>query len=355
MHVDVRLLKLLLHLAPGIPPVWRGESIELPAILARANLALKGDADAARWLHALYVHRVLEAYAQAGNTDAADIVRRWNAAIDGFADAWKTRVAFLKEKGPGRAPNEVVLYDELLYGRDGPERPPLLSLHPRLLALVYDPAWAERLRKRLTVELAPLLVQCPWLAAAGDPLTLDAASLLVLESLLPEARKVAERQNKADARKRQAEIDEFRAMEAEASTLIDSLRAISEKSILTPAICRALRRDLEGFFSLLLRVQRSGRTDAEFLQFKRSLKRIEPSANHMMTLLEALVERRASSSGWLSGNMFIAAGVALAVAGNFWGARAVYGIAIALIAMLAWRMIPDYFTTQSIRRLAEKI
>ncbi|MEP6701900.1 MAG: protein kinase, partial [Betaproteobacteria bacterium] len=60
LHVDVQLLKLILYLAPGIPPVWRGESIALPAILAHASQALEGDVEASHWLHALYQHRVLE-------------------------------------------------------------------------------------------------------------------------------------------------------------------------------------------------------------------------------------------------------------------------------------------------------
>lgn len=355
MHVDVRLLKLLLHLAPGIPPVWRGESIELHEILARANLALKGDADAARWLHALYVHRVLEAYAQAGNTDAADVVKRWNAAIDGFADAWKTRLAFLKEKGPGRDPNEIPLFDDLVYGRDGPDRPPLLSLHPRLLALAYDAAWSERLRKRLTVELAPLVAQCPWLASVGDPLTMDATSLLVLESLLPEARKVADRQNQANARKRQAEIEEFRQMETEADTLIANLRAVADETLLTSDVCTALRRDLERFFNLLARVRSAGRADAAFMDFQRSLKRIEPRANHMMALVEGLAERRAANSGWLSGNMMIAAVIALWLSSVFLGTYAFYAVVAVIVTGLAWRMVPNYFTMQSIRKLAAEI
>src|SRR6185295_1337180 len=74
LHVDVQLLKLILYLAPGIPPVWRGESIALAAILAQASKALDGDAGAAQWLHALYQYRVLETYAEAGNPQLADVL-----------------------------------------------------------------------------------------------------------------------------------------------------------------------------------------------------------------------------------------------------------------------------------------
>lgn len=355
MHVDVRLLKLLLHLAPGIPPVWRGESIELPAILAHANLALKGDPDAARWLHALYSHRVLEAYAEAGNPDAADIVRRWNAAMDRFGEAWDARVAFLKKKEPAGDPNDVALFDDLLYGKQGPDRPPLLSLHPRLLALAYDTAWSERLRRRLAVDLATLAIHCPWLAEVGDPLAMDAPSLVVLESLLPEARKAADRQIKAGARRREAETDMLRAMNDEAASLVASVRTGARENLLTDRVCNELHGNLELFFNLLARTQSAGRTDEAFLELQRSLKRMEPVANHMKILIEILLERRAANSGWLSGRMLVFAGLALAFVPGFFGARAFFAVVIAIAIMLAWKMVPNYFTAQRIRKLAERL
>jgi len=355
MHVDVRLLKLLLHLAPGIPPVWRGESIELPAILARADLALKGDPDTARWLHALYRDRVLEAYAEAGNAEAAGIVQRWTAAIDRFLKAWETRLAFLKRKMPAGDPNEVALIDDLLYGKRDPDPPPLLALHPRLLALAYDPAWSERLRKRMVVELASLAAHCPWLAEIGNPQDMDAASLLVLEALLPEARKAADRQIKADARRREEEINELRAIEGEATVLLRKVRTTAREQMLTAAVCDELHKDLEQLFGLLARVQGSGRSDEAFLKLQMSLKRSEPAASHMMMLLEILSERRAADSGWLNLNTLVFAGLALIFAPRFLGAHVFFLMLAAIAAVLAWRMVPNYFTRQRIRSLAERL
>lgn len=355
MHVDVRLLRLLLHLAPGIPPVWRGESIESSAILPRASLALKGDAEAARWLHALYIYRVLETYAEAGNPDAADIVLRWNGTVDRFAEAWKAQVAFLKEKESAARRDEVALFDDLLYGRSGPERPSLRSLHPRILALAYDAAWADRLRRRIAADLASLVVQCPWLAELGDPLAMDAASLVALEALLPEARKAADRQVKANVRRRREEAEELRAMAAESATLIERLRSNALENMLTAGVCRQMRGDLDRWFSLLARVQGAGRTDEAFLELQRALKRIEPCANHMRTLLDILAERRAANSGWLSGSTLAFAGLALAFVPSFFGARVFYAIVVVIATILAWRMVPNYFTMRNIQKLAARL
>ena len=355
MHVDVRLLKLLLHLAPGIPPVWRGENIELPAILPRANLALKGDADAARWLHALYVHGVLEAYAEAGNADAAEIVLRWNGVIGRFAKAWKAQLDFLKKKEAEFERDQVALFDELLYGRTGPPRPSLRLLHPRILALAYDPAWAQRLRKRIAADLAALTVQCPWLAELGDPLAMDAASLLALESLLPEARRAADGQNKARARRHREEIEELRALEAESAALVERLRTNALENMLTPGVCHEMRGDVGRWFGLLARVQSAGRSDEGFLELRQSLKRAEPCVNHIRILLDILAERRTANAGWMSGSALAFGGLALLLVPSFFGVRAFYLIGSVIVIILAWRTLPNYFTMRNIRKLATRL
>jgi hypothetical protein len=122
LHVDIQLLRLILRLAPGIPPVWRGESIALPAILAHASQALEGNAEAAQWLHALYQHRVLEAYVEAGNAQMKDVLERWTVAGDAFDTSWKDALALIRSKGPRRGPDEAVNWDAAMYGtaRSGP-------------------------------------------------------------------------------------------------------------------------------------------------------------------------------------------------------------------------------------------
>lgn len=355
LHVDVQLLKLILHLAPGIPPVWRGESIELQAILDRATLALNGDMDAAQWLNALYQFRVLETYAQAGNPQAADIVQRWNQASDRFDEAWEKQLALIKHKAPGRAAGEAIDVDAARYGVSGPTRPSLLTLHPRLLAITYDAGWAERLRRRLLAELAGLIVYCPWLTELGDPLQMDGTALLVLESLLPEARIAAERQTKANSRRVEEEAADYRATISALAAIVTALQTAARGPIPTDTACADLRDGLERFFSLAAEIRASGRSDAPWLEMRKSVIRREPIVKRLQALLDQLTERLAINSGWLNGRLL---GILLLVAflgPRFLGPRFFLVLAVIAVGVVAWRLVPNFFLMRDLRVLSEKL
>lgn len=355
LHVDTVLLRLILHLAPGIPPVWRGESIELPAILTRASRALKGDTEAAHWLNILYRHRVLEIYAKAGNAEAAEIVRRWNAASDGFSEAWSARLAWLKERSPERDPNDIVHFDDVVYGQHGPYAPPMQDLHPRLLALAYDRKWADWLRSRLSAEIAGLLAVCPWLGEMGDPQAMSASELLVLEALLPEARKAVERQQRAQERQKEAEADEWRRLRGEAEILVASLRSQARDRRMTPAACDELRSGLDNYLSLLARVRGSGRSDTEWMQLRKEVARIEPVASRMIDLIDELAERRAVNRGWLSmpvGSFLFAAFILLP---EMLPPAVSYLVLAVAAGLLAWRLVPNFLMVRQLRELAAKL
>ncbi len=355
VHVDVRLLKLILHLAPGIPPVWRGESIELPAILKQANLALKGSAEALLWLDTLYQYRVLEAYAETGNAVIADLVERWSNACDRFNQAWTERLAFLKKRTVAN-PDEVANFDDIVYGKAGPQQPSLRSLHPRLLAIAYDAAWSERLRKRLLAELSGLTAQCPWLAEVGNPQEMDAASLLVLESLLPEARKAAENQIKAADRKRQEAINEHQSLKAEVERAIASIAETSRNRKATPAVCDELRQDLENFFSLLEQARRSGRSDDEWASLKRRLLHFEPVAHRLSDLISKLEEQRAANAGWLSARVIGFFALAFLVLPLLTEIALAYGVLAAITGiMIVWRLWPTHHLMKQVKELGGTI
>jgi hypothetical protein len=55
-------------------------SVELSAVLLNANRSLKGEKDAASWLHALYHHKVLDLYGQQGDAASADLAQRAGTA-----------------------------------------------------------------------------------------------------------------------------------------------------------------------------------------------------------------------------------------------------------------------------------
>lgn len=355
MTADAQLLQLILHLAPGIPPVWRGESIELPAILARANLALKGDAPSAQWLHDLYQHRVLEAYADVGNQQAASIVQKWGAACDQFASAWDAGLALIQGKAPKLGPDEFANFDQLMYGKNEPDRPSLSSMHARLLAIAYDPRWSERLRKRLGAELAGLRVYCPWLGDLGEAQTMSAASLLVLESLLPEARKVAERQARAIERARAAAQQEVQTLKGELLIATEDVRQAAQRSMLAPLALAELRSALDHFLDLSARIKAAERADANWQAIHKSASRTLRSVRQLSELVDRLAEHRAVSIGWLSGQVLIFALLALLLLPLFLGNSARYVLMVACGAIVLWRVLPMYWMMREIRNLADRL
>jgi serine/threonine protein kinase len=352
MSQDLQLLKLILHLAPGIPPVWRGETIELSTILAYANRALKGEEEAAYWLDNLYRHRVLEVYAAAGNRQAADLVKRWHHALDLFDEAWKAKLALITAKSAARDPDEIADFDQLMYGRDDFNRPGLANLHARLLAMSYDNSWAERLRKRVMAELLGLSAKCTWVNDLGDPLQMDAASLLVLEALLPEAKKSVAHQLKKMERNRKEMDREFAAMRDDLRSVQTNIREAASASYATPGVCDELRGSLDVYFELVSAIHASGRTDQDWLDFKKQALRPKIVANMLMSELEKLEQHRAISSGWLG--MQTAGLAALAI---FLLPIAIPGIRVWLfiffLAVVVWRLLPDYLMMRSILQLGE--
>lgn len=352
MSTNLQLLKLILHLAPGIPPVWQGETIELSTILTYANKALKGETDAAYWLDNLYQHRVLEIYAAAGNRQAADLVTRWHHAFDQFDHAWKAKLAIIAEKSAARDPDEIVDFDQLMYGRNNLQRPSLASMHARLLAMSYDNSWAERLRKRILAELLSLSAQCTWVKDLGDPLQMDAASLLVLEALLPEAKKSVDHQLKKVERYRQDRDRECVALRDEARSVVAHIRTIATSRLATPSICDELREQVEQYLNLITTIRASGRTDQEWLALKKQALRLQISANRMLEALDKIGQHRAITAGWFS--MQTIGFVALAIFMLpilFPGIRP--WLIISIIALVAWRLLPDYRMMKSIRKLGE--
>ena len=242
-----------------------------------------------------------------------------------------------------------------MYGKSEPDRPSLATMHARLLALAYDDSWSERLRQRLTAELGGLMVYCPWLAELGEPATLDPAALLVLESLLPQARELADRQIKADARQRQQQADECAALGAELQIAVAGVRGAARASMMLPTACSDLRACLDHYDEFIARIRATGRTDAPWLELCKAAGRPKTATSQLSRLVDALAERRAVNTGWLSLPMLGFAALALVLIPAILGPRAFYWLLAAALALLAWRLLPDYFMMREIRRWGDKL
>lgn len=355
LSVDVQLLRLILHLAPGIPPVWRGETIELPAILGYANRSLKGDEAASNWLKQLYNYGVLEAYADAGNKEVASIVQKWQACCKQIEQAWQEAFGLVKDYASKQLPGEHSNIDKLMYGLETDDSAPLHRLHARVLALVYDERWPERLRKRLLVAYAGLQAYCPWLSALGEIEIMPVASLLVLEALLPEAQKAVERQQKADAWLRSTEQDAAAAIKQEVLQSIKSLRTAATDSLLPDSAVEDLQKALEQYYVLLEKLRASASTEAAWQEAKKSASRVEHIAAGISRELNQLLARRTENQGWSGQEMRVFLAIAIVVALVFFRKSNFYWILLLVSGFAAWRFLPNFLSMRKIRELGEQL
>lgn len=352
LPTNLQLLKLILHLAPGIPPVWMGETIELSTILTYANKALKGEKEAAYWLDNLYRHRVLEAYAAAGNRQASDLVEKWHHALDQFDHAWKARLAIITEKSAARDPDEIADLDQLMYGRNDLQCPSLVNLHARFLAISYDNSWAERLRKRILAELLNLSSRCAWINDLGDPLQMDAASLLVVEALLPEAKKSVDHQLKKIERYRQDMDRECTVMREEIRSVLARISSIATSRLAMPLVCDELRELVEYYLELVVTIRASGRTDQEWLDVKKEALRLQISSNRMLEALDRISQHRAVTAGWFGMQTISFLILAVFLLPMLFPDAGIW-ITLSVIFLVAWRLFPDYRMMKSIQKLGE--
>lgn len=351
-HVDRRLLRLIIQLAPGMPPMWRGAALDLGNILRHADAALRGDAPASEWLDSLYQHRVLQAWSEAGNAEAGDLLKRWQQSAEQFETAWleaKKLLAHPREK------SAVADFDALVYGHlHGPSRPPWSLLHPRLLALTYDAAWGQRLRQHVASELATLAIDCPWLGELGDPQSLAAHRVLVIEALLPEARKIARRAQERQVEARQQAEAELAALASQTLVAIENLRSLARKRPLDDDTLNDLRDGIAGLSALNARQRALGAghgSDEARRRLRQVMARAEPLASRLLDKTAALAARRAENSGWLNPATLGFAALTLLLTASLLSPRWLLPLMLLAGALAAWRLLPNHFLAREIRRL----
>lgn len=355
LSVDVQLLRLILHLAPGIPPVWRGETIELPGILTYANKSLKGDEDAGKWLHQIYSYGVLEAYADAGNKEVASIVQKWQACCRQIQHAWQDAHKLMKEHTGKHLPGEYSNIDKLLYGLETNDNAPIYKLHARVLALAYDERWPERLRKRLVVAYAGMQAYCPWLSVLGEIEQMPVASLLVLEAMLPDAQKAVERQQKAEAWQRTADQEEAQAIRQEVQASIRAIRSAATDNLWADSATADLRVAIDHYNELLERLRASASTDLAWQEAKKAAARVERNIAKLSLLVDTLTVRRVENEGWTGTEMQVFIAIAAIGVPLFFRFANVYWMLLVFAGIAAWRFLPNYLLTKKIRTLGEQL
>jgi hypothetical protein len=203
--------------------------------------------------------------------------------------------------------------------------------------------------------LAGLLVYCPWLGQLGDPLTLAPAPLLVLEALLPQARKLAEQQQLAEARLREADAAECAALNTELQAVLAALRHAARASLLLPAACATLAAELERYFDLVAKIRASGRSDLPWQELRAAAARRKTVAAQMREAVHSLAEQRAENAGWLSQQVLIFVVLAMLLLPMIFGRSTLGWLSALLAGVAAWRLLPVYSQTRKIRRLASRL
>jgi serine/threonine protein kinase len=349
---DLRLLRLIIDLAPGLPPVWRGQRIGLRDILLAADRALKNDAEAIALLDQLYEQRVLEAYATVGNSEAADIVRRWHGAIDSFDTAWRATIEQLKAN---RLPGDAVPVEELISGQGGPTRPSPRQLHARLLALAYDEGWSQRLRETLVREVPRLAIHCRWLPAPDDLGKMAAPNLLALECLLPEARRQAKRAGDRQQLAQEELQESSRRLRSETSLAVAALIRAGSQPYFSDDKLAELRQALDSFRALSVQIRALGGSDAGQQKLRNMVVRLEPVVSRINRLFEAISERKAVNRGWINEQTLGFYAMALFLTPIFFSGRLFYLTLVVGAALLLWRLVPNYFAARQLRGWVEKL
>jgi hypothetical protein len=93
MSADEQLLRVLVKIAPDLPPVWKQWSLAKEDLITAANQANQGDEACRGLLSDLYQRDVLGIYAEAGNVECQRIKMDWQATVKDYEATWQTALA----------------------------------------------------------------------------------------------------------------------------------------------------------------------------------------------------------------------------------------------------------------------
>ena len=350
LSTDARLLHLLLHLAPGLPPVWRGRALSLGTVLTWAAQTLKGDPDGAQWLLDIHQQGVVRAYAEAGHAELADLHQRWQRAVDAFEADWQAAQAVLAHH---HARSEPASYDDVLYGQvaGSVRRPMPALLHARLLALSFDEGWTQRLRHHLAPELQRLSVQVPWLHDMGEASQCRPPRLLVLHALLPEAQRwasAAARRLEEASEQRRGDVAQ---LQRELQTLWQDVRTASQHVLFFDHdSVEYLADTLRTYDHQAVHVRGLGWADDELQRLRQRLARQEVALRPLREACHAWLERATANQGWFSPWMGIVTLMGVLTVWGWVGGTGALLVFAGVTLAVGWRLWPLWALSATMRK-----
>ena len=164
MSADERLLRVLIKLAPDLPPVWKQWSLARADLIAAANAANRGD-QACRAL-LLELHRgqpdVLGIYTEAGNVECQKICIGWQKTVTDYEKTWQTAMA---------------------YGVPAKLQPDLAAVLPGLLLAAVSSKFQKELQAEIQTLAERLIHRPAWLAGLLE-LPFNGGTALVLRLVM---------------------------------------------------------------------------------------------------------------------------------------------------------------------------
>lgn len=191
---NLRLLRLIRHLAPGQPPIWRGQPLTRVELGDRARRALQGEAAARDSLVEIWNQRVLATLGQGGQPDLGRVQAGWAQAVAEYDQGWKQVIA-------GGVPAHL--------------RGDLAAALPALLLSELEEDFAQGLCAQAADPVGAEVSACPWYPVLARLDGRTAARALVVVQGVPAAGTCGREQIARDAAeaRRRAEQEEVKRRE----------------------------------------------------------------------------------------------------------------------------------------------
>lgn len=358
---DLHLFRLIRHLAPNIPPGWRGTALGADGLLAMAAKAAQGDADAASWLASVFDERVLELLPEEPFSTETVLAGRWRTAWRDFRDAWRGADQALADWRNGLvARGEAIAdIDALMFGQGGGlDRPADGAVHGLLLLALLRPEYLATMKPKVLAEATGHLEHSPWLAdlcrqsAADD--AQGVAALIAVIHLLPQARQASEEGQHRLASRRDKQADDLGRLGQQVNESLASLRGCAEELglVFGEQSRERLATHLDAFFALTLRARGLiAAGDVAGNPVLRVLARAEPLVQRMRDRLEEWQSTRRINEVWRNEhvrNTLVGAAILLLLFAPQWLPLAL----AAPVLFVAWRLWIVARLRGAIRQLA---
>ena len=107
LSVEDRLVRLVANLGKGLPPVWRGLSLDQASLVSLCREAAGGDAEKSALVETLFDRRVLHVWGESGNEDCAQWSKQWKSSAKFFFSPGQTDSRDIRTRESNARPEDL--------------------------------------------------------------------------------------------------------------------------------------------------------------------------------------------------------------------------------------------------------